>query len=130
MFLTEDQEKIIRGEICPYCGIATTFIDSSAVYGKSYGMIYACLPCGAYVGVHEGSTVALGRLANAELREWKKKAHASFDRIWKKGKMKRGAAYKWLSENLKIPPEYTHIGMFSVDTCKKVIKICDAKQGK
>ena len=31
----------------------------------------------AYVGVHKGTDKPLGRLANAELRYWKKRAHAA-----------------------------------------------------
>ena len=35
--------------------------------------------------------------------------------------MSRREAYTWLSEQLKLPIEYTHIGMFSEKTCKDVI---------
>jgi hypothetical protein len=34
------------------------------------------------VGCHKGTTKPLGRLADAELREWKKRAHAAFDPVW------------------------------------------------
>lgn len=109
---------ILQGKECPYCGGATEFTDSSIIYGKSYGMIYLCKPCRAYVGVHKGTEVALGRLANAELREAKKEAHRYFDVIWKEGRLKRNEAYKHLSEYLGTSPEYTHIGMFDVEHCK------------
>lgn len=67
-----------------------------------------------------------GRLANAELRHWKIAAHAAFDPIWKYGKFKgkRNAAYSWLSEQMNLPREKTHIGMFDISDCKKVIEIC------
>jgi len=122
--LTALQDRILNGEICPYCKRPSEYIDSSFIYGKSYGMIYICKACDAYCGVHEGSDKALGRLANAELREFKKQAHAAFDPIWKSNSMTRQSAYKWLSEQLNTPPEYTHIGMFGVETCKKLIEIC------
>ena len=35
-----------------------------------------------------------------------------------------GKAYKWLSNELKIPVEETHIGWFDVEMCRKVEKIC------
>lgn len=123
MTLTPRQELIYQGKLCPYCGRTTEYIDSTVIYGKSYGMIYMCSPCLAWVGVHKGTDRALGRLADRELREWKVRAHNKFDPLWKSGLFSRKAAYKWLSEQLGIPPEYTHIGYFSVDTCKRVIEI-------
>jgi uncharacterized protein YbaR (Trm112 family) len=118
-------EKILKGLICPYCKQPTVFVDSEEVYQKSYGMIYLCRPCKAWVGIHKDSErAALGRIANAELREWKKKAHAAFDPIWKSNLMNRHNAYEWLSQQLKLPRHYTHIGFFGVDTCKRVVALC------
>ena len=126
----EFETEIIEGKKCPYCGNQTDYIDSIEIYKKrSYGMVYACLPCNAWVGVHHGNTEkSLGRLANAELREAKKKAHYYFDPIWKhlveRGHSKqqaRASAYKWLSERLGIPIKFTHIGMFDVELCNKTI---------
>ena len=108
---------------CDYCGRRAEFVDSKEIYGKSYGMVYRCRPCGAYVGVHKGSDVPLGRLANAELRYWKKAAHAAFDPLWQYGRFKhqRNAAYRWLSEQMQLPVEKTHIGMFDIEQCKAAI---------
>lgn len=121
--LTDIQKMILEGKVCPYCKGETEFIDSSVIYGKSYGMIYLCRPCDAYCGVHKGTDKALGRLANKELRYWKKEAHKHFDRIWKEKHMKRKEAYQWLSDELGIASEYTHIGMFSIVTCKRVVEL-------
>lgn len=112
---------------CPYCNSDTKFMDSKKIYGKSYGMVWACInypKCDAFVGVHKGTNKPLGRLANAELREYKKKAHAAFDPLWKDGGMKRIEAYGWLSKQLELPMDETHIGMFDIDMCKKVITVC------
>lgn len=119
--LTEEQQKIIKGEMCPYCKSKSEYVDSSVIYGKSYGMIYLCRPCDAYVGVHKGTSDALGRMANRGLRELKKEAHSYFDVIWKEGHFKRKDAYRWLSVRLGIPKPYTHIGYFSEKTLKEVI---------
>jgi hypothetical protein len=123
--------KYITGKVCPYCDNATEYVDSIIVYRKSYGMIYLCKPCDAYVGTHKNSNRALGRLADEDLRNWKKQAHAHFDPLWvrkmRKGFSKKDArslAYKWLSAEMGLPPEYTHIGMFDIEQCKKVIEIC------
>jgi len=78
--------------ICPYCGKNAVLTDSAVVYhGRSYGMIWLCRPCWAYVGTHKNSRkhAPLGRIANAELRDWKKKVHAAFDPLWKDGEMSR-----------------------------------------
>lgn len=121
MTLTDKHKQILDAQICPYCGKEPEFVDSSTIYGKSYGMIYLCRGCDAYVGVHEGSKKALGRLADKQLRYWKKQAHEYFDKIWKLELRSRRGAYKWLSEKLDLHAEYTHIGMFSVKTCKEVV---------
>lgn len=121
MPLTERQKLILAGKICPYCGSPTEFVDSTEIYGKSYGMMYLCRECEAHVGVHKGTDKALGRLATKELRKKKHEAHEYFDQIWKLGFMSRNEAYDWLSGVLGIPPEYTHIGMFSELTCQSVI---------
>ena len=97
-------------------------MDSSVIYrGHSFGKIYLCRKCDAYVGCHNGTDQSLGRLANARLRHAKKIAHSYFDRIWKDGYMSRTNAYTWLSNQLGIPKEYTHIGMFKIETCNRVI---------
>ncbi|MCB0515196.1 MAG: hypothetical protein KDD49_03925 [Bacteroidetes bacterium] len=114
-------EDIISAKICPYCGCAPEYVDSVRIYGRSYGMIYLCAACDAYVGVHKGTSNPLGRSANKELRNWKKRAHAYFDVIWQSGYKSRSAAYEMLARHLNLPKEYCHIGMFSAKTCIKVI---------
>jgi hypothetical protein len=119
------------GKTYPYCNRPTRYVDSKGVYTKSYGMIYLCEPCGAWVGVHKGTNKALGRLANRELRQWKKDAHKYFDPLWQK-KMNQGhsktsarhKAYEWLACQMGLQVKDTHIGMFDVDQCKQVVELC------
>lgn len=133
------EDGIRCGKICPYCFSDTEYVNSKEVYGnkigKKSGMIYVCRSCSAYVGVHKGTNNALGRLANAELREAKMEAHYWFDQIsrtgiinevWPvfiKGISNRSKSYLWLSRHLNIIVEDCHIGMFDVDMCLNVIKI-------
>lgn len=125
-------KNILNGKTCPYCNSKSEYIDSSYVYGKSYGMIFICKPCDAFVGVHHRTTKkSLGRLANKELRAWKKKAHMSFDSLWKRGIAEgrkknevRKAAYNWLSKKMSIQIQFCHIGMFDIEQCKSVVEIC------
>lgn len=118
---------------CPYCGKRAEFVDSAEVYhGRSYGMIYLCRPCDAYVGCHENGKgdSPKGRLANAELRRWKIAAHNAFDPLWKFGPFRgrRNCAYAWLAEQMGLPKEKTHIGMFDVAECQQVIQICKSSK--
>lgn len=104
--------------------------DKDSVYEemlRRYGKIYLCRNCMAYVGVHKGTDKPLGRLANAELRNWKKAAHAVFDPLWKYGRFRghRNAAYAWLAQKMGLPVEKTHIGMFDVGQCRKAIEIIE-----
>ena len=75
---------IMTGRICAYCEQPTVLVDSQVVYSRSYGPIYYCHDCKAWVGTHRDSNRALGRVANKELREAKKKAHSAFDPLWRK----------------------------------------------
>lgn len=134
-------DPVLRGKECPYCHGSTHYIDSRHIYGKSYGMMYFCHPCQASVGVHQGTDESLGRLANRELKELKKRAHAAFDPLFKdypitvlihmdfpnelpehlKEASMRKKAYWWLSRTLDIPFEECHIGMMQTWDCEQVI---------
>lgn len=118
---------------CPYCGKLAALVDSKVVYRKSYGNIWFCQPCRAWVGVHkdDGKNRPLGTLANEETRHARKMAHATFDPIWtaelKKGGKKnkvRGRVYAWLARELGIESADCHIGLFDLKTCVRVIEIC------
>ena len=121
-----------REVICPYCNKPAQLVSSTVVYGRGrdYGNIWLCrcLPELAYVGVHAITGEPLGRLANKELRELKKKAHSMFDPLWKFGKMTRTEAYAWLSTRLGLSLAECHIGMFDEETCRRVIELCIAAQ--
>lgn len=108
---------------CDYCGEFASLEDSSLVYGgRSFGKIWHCAPCRAYVGVHKNSNrfMPLGRLANAELRAWKIKAHEILDPLWKRGPYSRQGAYAFAS---KLMGYQVHIGRLDVDECKRLIAL-------
>ena len=81
------QKKIIR---CPYCGghchPPGRFLR---LWEKSYGgKVYVCSNyprCDAYVGVHPGTRIPKGTLADQELRKKRMLAHQIFDQIWLRG---------------------------------------------
>jgi hypothetical protein len=118
---------------CPYCGRAAVLLKSSDIYPhaqQDYGMFWACPgDCDAYVGTHSNSKkhIQLGRLANKELREWKQKAHAAFDPMWKNEHedfegFTRKEAYRWLTRMMGRTNQ-VHIGQCDVNECKQIVEI-------
>ena len=115
---------------CPYCYQRAYYTSSKEIYnGRDYGPVWLCkcVKGWAYVGCHKGTNRPLGRLADPQLRAAKKGAHKVFDKLWKGGTFKRGQAYRWLAETLRLTPEECHIGMFDVDQCMKTIKVSKEK---
>ncbi|WP_448952181.1 zinc-finger-containing protein [Labrys neptuniae] len=122
--------------ICDYCQTMSELVTGADIYQHRPDLkdkrLYRCEPCGAWVGCHPGTLKPLGRLANAELRAAKQRAHAAFDPLWKAKMLRegikqheaRGAAYLWLAAELGIPGDDCHIGMFDVATCQRVVEIC------
>lgn len=115
---------------CPYCDNDSILVTGKQVYphrkdlwGKKF---YVCHPCDARVGCHGTSEKPLGRLANAELRAAKSKAHRFFDPLWREHKRfkNRGAAYAWLAKKMNLPMSQCHIGMFNVEQCREVVNWC------
>jgi hypothetical protein len=102
-----------------------SLIDSAKIFGCSYGFIYLCdaYPnCDARVGCHPGTIIALGTLANRELRKWRSLVHRKFDPLWQSGVFSsRQAAYKWLSKVMRLPLERTHVAMFDKRQCQRAI---------
>lgn len=131
MKISVRHKLILLGAICPYCNSSTKIVDQNYIYAKTYSkrMILCCQnypKCDSIVGCDDNGN-SLGRLANKSLRQWKKSAHKRFDILWKNNLMSRKEAYNWLSNELVIPPKYTHIGMFSENTCRKTIELCKKK---
>lgn len=133
------ERKPTPAPACPYCGAPAEFLASSerVYHGHDYGPVYACFPCGAWVGCHRGTTRPLGRLADAALRKAKIDAHDAFDRTWRALHARRQAPepgytlgrarasrYRRLAELLGIAPQDCHIGMFDIETCRRVVALC------
>lgn len=118
--------------ICPYCQKEAIRTYGDKIYPHRPDLykkkFYACMPCKAYVGCHQTNDerfLPLGRLANANLRKLKMQAHASFDPLWKSGRMTRADAYFYLSRQLQIGYDACHIGMFDEKLCLRTIELMD-----
>ena len=118
--------------VCRYCGNPVVFTSNAEIYGKEYGngKCFLCRNCKAYVGVHTETLTPLGTLANDELRKWRHKAHNEFDKLWKgkTRKMTRYNAYGWLSKQMNLTRDETHIALFEIEQCKQVIYICQKQK--
>ena len=121
--------------ICPYCMSEATIVGGAIIYPHREDLyplrFWVCSGSElnphtlSYVGCHKGTENPLGRLANRELREWKKKAHAAFDPLWKGGVFdSRNGAYRWLANTLNISSEDCHIGLFDIKMCQRVVNLC------
>lgn len=128
--------------LCNYCQEPATLVTGAKLYPLRHDLrrlkFWYCDNGhdAAYVGCHKkhkafspkGET-PLGILANAELRAAKNQAHRHFDPLWRDGAfINRGIAYAWLAVQLRIPRKETHIGMFDVAMCERVVAVCSEKQ--
>ena len=128
---------------CPYCHQPVQLVTGTAIYPRRPDLaslkFHRCAPCDAYVGCHKpgdytvisgnkvisDGALPLGRLANAELRRAKQRAHAAFDPIWQGRIMGRKQAYAWLAKQLGLAADEAHIGEFDVARCGRVIEVCE-----
>lgn len=121
--------------VCRYCQTDAALLrhgDAGYPYARDYGPTWTCRPCRAWVGCHPGTTDALGRLANAELRAAKQAAHAAFDPMWQRKAERDGVArgnarragYRWLADQMGLSFKDTHIGHFDLAQCLRVVEVC------
>lgn len=119
---------------CPYCGKVAELVGGDVIYPHrpdlSSKRFYSCESCKAYVGTHYKTGEPFGTLANAQLREMRKRAHASFDPIWKgeTRRVSRTTAYNWLRGKMGLRREDCHIGMFTEKQCLRVIEVCEERK--
>lgn len=118
------KKRIIR---CPYCGGTAILRDESYVHKNmsGEGKVYVCCHypvCNSYVGVHKGTSIPKGTLANKELRQKRIYAHRIFDQIWKQGILSKREAYRWIADKFCLTSQQAHIGEFSDYMCEQLIK--------
>lgn len=109
---------------CQYCHAPAKLVDSTVIYGRSYGPAWVCSnypACDAYCGCHRGTTRPLGTLANAELRKARSGTHAMFDPMWRASRKKhaRDDAYRWLAKVMDLDKEACHVGSFTLEQCER-----------
>lgn len=124
--------------LCPYCGSKAVLTNLSDLFpNKGFinegvwrtSRMYVCSrypKCDARVGCHPNTEKPLGFLANAKLRNARRKAHTAFDPIWKNKVMPRYNAYDWLSKRMGVHIDDCHFGNFDLDDCHRAEYICRA----
>jgi hypothetical protein len=106
---------------CTSCGGKAIWVENQNIYGRNFGrsyMIWLCTICKAYVGCHNNTKVPKGTFADKETRQWRMRAHAALDPLWKSGEHSRADLYRALSDafGMKI-----HIGSSDIERCKEII---------
>lgn len=99
-------------------------------------MIWRCTNCDAHVGCHRDGakvfvpggevvvsdgTLAMGSLANKDLRAARIETHRMFEMLWQPpARMTRAEAYRWMARLLSLAFEEAHIAALTYDKCVKV----------
>lgn len=109
---------------CPFCNGNIKYTSNAEVYGREYGngKCYLCKKCDAYVGVHDGTNIALGIIANKEMRQLKMQCHDIFDKLWRNSKQRNELYFK-LSKLMNIDRDHCHFGHFDTEELKLALKI-------
>lgn len=135
--------EIITSVACDYCRAPAKLVSGDKLYPHrpdlAIKQFWNCPRCQAWVGCHADTHKPHGRLADAQLRVWKVRAHSLLDPIIRRRferkaladptytfAMARGGRYKRLSELMGITPKETHIGLFSVEQCRRVVELCES----
>jgi hypothetical protein len=90
---------------------------------KEWPYVYHCTSCGAECGLKTGTPLALGIMADATTRYWRKRAHTTMDKLWKARRgWSRAMVYNNLAAHMNIPPHQCHVGYFNIEQCMSVIE--------
>jgi len=115
---------------CRYCGSPVRLGTHAEVYqGRSFGdwpYVYRCVEdrCGAYVGLHPKTDLPLGTLADARLREARRRHKAPFVSLKRLMGWSDHQAYAWLADRLGIPLRDCHWSWFEVNDCQAAGALC------
>lgn len=113
--------------ICPYCNKPAQLVSEEEWYGRAYDKLgrprWVCWTCRASVGTHPDGT-PLGSLANQELSKARIDAKRSLEELFPN----RKELYAWLSQHMGLPRKEAHVGMFSLEQCKRVVVLCNEEE--
>lgn len=108
---------------CRYCAGVVVIAHHENVYGKKSGgrwpWRYVCQDCSASVGMHTGTAIPLGTLANASLREARRRGKAPFSKLERMKLVKRRDLYASLARHLGLHVDRCHFAMFEAKQCEQ-----------
>ena len=115
---------------CPHCGAFAIIRPAAEIYGDptNTGDLYVCSrypQCNTYVGIHPGTRIPMGTMANGDLRNLRIKAHRKFDQLWQSNIMSRESAYRWMADFFGLTLKDAHIGMLGEYRCTELINECE-----
>lgn len=121
--------------ICCECGSMAERVKGDRIYPHREDLhrknFFLC-GCGAYVGCHPFTRIALGRPAGPATRKARGEAHAAFDPMWRAKMAREGcdqataraAAYAWLAGELGYEPGLCHIAWMTAEEAGRVVEAC------
>lgn len=117
-------------ESCSHCGPDSPvfLVNNEEIYGRSFGdwpFAYLCPNCERYVGLHPGTDIPLGTLADRSTRDARKKHKKVFHEMASAMKYTRRQAYQALADEMNIPVEQCHWGWFNEKQCEEAGNICN-----
>lgn len=106
--------------VCPECGAPMRLKPSR------FGLFYGCSKwaetrCPGGHGAHRDGT-PLGVPADRKTKEARQAAHHVFDQLWKSSRMSRSAAYRWMQGAMGMTSDEAHIGRFSREECRSLVR--------
>ena len=85
---------------------------------------YSCPKCSASL-VADIHGRPHGVPGSREDRQWRRKAHLTFDRLCRSGDITRSAGERWLARELGIPVKQFHFSYMRVEALRRVVELCD-----
>ncbi len=116
------KDKLPVPTCCHYCGGKVRWDNNRVIYGKSYGhypYCYLCVDCKAYTGIHNGTDIPLGTLADRQTRKSRKGAKKLLLDVIRVRKWGRSEAYTNLAVGMGIDKSICHFGFFDAEMCRK-----------
>lgn len=127
--------QVLRGEICPYCKskVGIIHMTNRAEITVGTSAYFGCInypKCDSYTISKQHIFAPLGRLANKALRIERVRAYKNFNKLKDGFLLKETDLYQEISEDLKLPIEYTHITLLGFDKLVALTGWCIRKRLK
>ena len=107
-----------RKVTCPDCRVRMRLLGKARLR-------YICPACKGSLSA-DANGKPRGVPATLATRQWRRRAHTVFDRLWRQSQVSRSAAQRWLAAELGIATRQCHFSYMDGPMLKRVVKLCDA----